>query len=93
MSDREALPGQSSIVYLAPVRNTRNTGDSRHVVDDIHYPPVADPDAPFILVALQLFASSRPWLAGERLDSLEDAGQRVVRQRFEFLSRSRLYLD
>jgi len=41
----------SAFVYLAPVRNARDTDKLCHVVDDVHHSPVAHPDAPLVFVA------------------------------------------
>src|ERR1035437_4068023 len=48
-------------VDLAPVCNVRHGHGFRCVVDYVDNPVITDPNAPLILVALQLFASHGPW--------------------------------
>lgn len=51
---------QSSLVHLAAVCNAGDADKPRCVVDNVRHPPVAGPNAPLILVALQLLASRGP---------------------------------
>ena len=70
---------QSSFVHLAPVGNARDTDEPRSVVNDVHYAPVTDSNAPLIFVAFELLASCGPWRMAQSLNFLEDTGQHVIR--------------
>ena len=52
---------------------------SFRVVNDVHHPPVTDPDTPLIFVAFQLPASCGPWCVAQRLDFLDDTSQYDIR--------------
>src|ERR1017187_3158027 len=87
------VPALALLVNFAPVCDPRHTDEFCRVVDDVYHAPVTHPDAPLIFVALQLFASCWPWGVAQRFDLADGTGQHVIRQRFEFLPRGRLYLD
>jgi hypothetical protein len=69
----------SPFVHFATVCDARNANQFRVVVDDVHYAPVTDPDAPLIFVASQFLASCGPWRMAHRFHSLEDARQHAIR--------------
>ena len=89
---RKSHTPQSSLVDLAPVCDARDADELRSVVDDVHHAPVTGPNTPLVFVAFQFLASGGPRRVAQRLEFLDDAGQHVIRQRFQFLPRGRLYL-
>jgi hypothetical protein len=80
-------------VDLAAMRDSGHADQLRRVVDNIQHSPVTDTHAPLIFVSLQLFASHGPGRVSERFQLTDYTGQNVIRQRFEFPPRGRLYLD
>jgi hypothetical protein len=67
------------LIDLAAMCNPRHAHDFRCVVDDVHHAPVANADAPMVLVALQFFASRGPWSAAQSFGLADDADQYVIR--------------
>jgi hypothetical protein len=55
------------IVDFAAVSDSSDAHESGRVVDDVNNAPVADSDPPLVLIALEFFASGRPWVTLERL--------------------------
>jgi hypothetical protein len=54
------------VVDFATVGYSSDAYEPRLIVNNIHNAPVADADSPLILIAFQLFASSRPWVIRKR---------------------------
>jgi hypothetical protein len=52
MRIRQRTTGPTLVINLAPMGDSRHTDEFRLVIDDVHYAPVTDPDAPLIFVAL-----------------------------------------
>jgi hypothetical protein len=67
--------------------------DSRCIVNDVHDAPVTDADALLILVALELFASYGPGSFSQCFEFTDNAGQQIIRQRFEFPPCGGLYVN
>ena len=48
----------------------------RGVVDFVDGPVITDPDTPFLIAALELFAARRPWRVSETFQTGHNAGDR-----------------
>ena len=79
------MSATSLFVNLAAVCNPRHADYFRRVVDDVHYAPVTDADAPLIFVALQLPASRGPGVVGQCQNLPVYAAERPIVERIQFL--------
>jgi hypothetical protein len=76
---------QSSSVHFASVCDARNNNNLCCVVDDVHYPPVANPDAPLIFIAPQLFAACGSRVLGQCQNLPVDAVEHCISELVQFL--------
>lgn len=75
------------------MRNPSYADAFRRIIDYVHHTPIANSDAPLIFVVFKLLAAGRPGIMGQGFQLANRSRQNVVRQRFEFFPRGRLYVD
>jgi hypothetical protein len=74
-------------INVPPMCNPRHSDEFRRVIDDVEQAPVTGADALLILVAFQLFASSRSGIFGQRQKFPVYLDEQLVIELIEFLLR------
>ena len=72
-------------INVPPMRDPCHSDEFRHVIDDVEHAPVTGADAPLVLVAFQLFASSRSGIFSQRQKFPVYLDEQLVIELIEFL--------
>ena len=68
------------------INQLRNVHQEFGIIDAVDDTPIADPNSPQILGALEFLATGRTWCRRERFDAANDAGRYRPVKRLQLLS-------
>jgi len=76
------------LICIAPVRDPRHIDGSGGIVNDVNDPVIADTNPPFLIAALEFFASGGPGIGRQIFETRNNAGNQLCGQPAQFFLRA-----